>query len=53
MTQWKKELSADDVRFLVNWFIDTYGDDKYPRIWIPSTAENVYRKIDEVKAKER
>jgi hypothetical protein len=52
VAQWKKELSADEVRFLVNWFVDTYGEDKFPQVWIPSKAEAVYSKIDEIKAGE-
>jgi hypothetical protein len=46
VVQWKRELSADDVRFLVKWFVETYAESKTPFIWTPSAAEELYQKID-------
>jgi hypothetical protein len=53
MAQWKRELSADDVRLLVDWFLDTYINEKYPTVWHPASAEKLAQKIDEVKTQER
>jgi hypothetical protein len=52
MTEWKKKLSADDVRYLVDWFTDTYDEAKAPRIWTPSRAEALAEKITEIQARE-
>jgi hypothetical protein len=44
--QWKRELSADDVRLLVKWFVETYAQGSTPIIWTPSAAEELYQKIE-------